>query len=952
MGQGLIMNLNEHQNQFKVMFTRLLHHSPMGFDFDTIRDKAFALNEIELSPHLTDFEMNEVLGVLTQELLITFNPSGTVVDHATFKAWIADRKASGLETPRSKAYTELLLQRGWAMPVLGEIDRQSEEIVELMGDPNQPGTWSRRGLIMGAVQSGKTANYIGVLNKAMDFGYQVIIVIGGHTKELRKQTQMRLDTDLFGIDSEYIGDHIASPQLKSVGIGEIDPSLRVHLMTTVRKDFDSQQKIAGVTWIGTGIPTVFVIKKNARIIDNVANYIKQQSTSSKLDMPLVVIDDEADWGTPNTGTETDPTKVNKAIRNLLDSSNKSTYLGITATPFANIFINDEAMDADESQDLFPSDYIRVLSSPSNYFGMSHYFDESLSTDSDSETSVENTEHLRFDVDDCIAILPIKHKSHHRVLELPNSLKQSVMTFMIASAIRNIRDQVTLPSSMLVNVSRFKYPQEQVASLMEAYLGELKGTVVSEFSRTGVTFSSTYIEFMACWERDYDKPGYPNWDEVKAALVELESKFRVELVNSSTSSARAKERRLMSGDQRRAKDKQPTVYVGGDVLSRGLTLEGLVVSYFVREPRTMDTLMQMARWFGYRPGYSDLVRVWLPRDTANDFAWSAAVTVELQDLLLEMQSRELTPKNFGLRIRTHPEGFRIVAANRSRSTGQIYAGPIVWENRLLESFKLFRDAKKMATNRAAVANFIEQIVQSEQTGDIRKKETQGRYVTWENVPLEQVRAFVGAFIAPNTSEFFSSAVGGGPSMVYESLSEAKGSDRWNVSLISGDDPNDYEVTRGIKIYPSIRNTIDFDSAAGEETLHFLNRKVSTASNLASTLGVSELAGIVASRNSETESNSKAGVTQKEVLACLEHPSLMIYHITGTNQNQATAPARRLDITSDEPLVALAIAYPKLSPTEAIDAVSRAKKFTANSVYLRILYGDIDETDDKEIDAIED
>lgn len=290
-----MIDLTEVQLGFKRVLKQMLLTSNDVVTLDFLTDKANKLNASGLAPGpLSVEEITGVVDSLTLEHAVTFTPSGTVYDPETFEPWIEVRKES-TQTPRWDAYKQLLVARDWEEPVIKDLEKQTDEIVELMGDPKKPGEWCRKGLLMGEVQSGKTANYIGVLNKALDHGYQVVIVIGGHTNDLRTQTQARMDSDLLGIDSEFVDDNIARGSIRKIGIGQINQTLNAHLMTTVRGDFNSNRSTAGVTWLDSGLPTVFVIKKNARLIDNVAQYIRTQASEEKISLPLVVIDDEADW---------------------------------------------------------------------------------------------------------------------------------------------------------------------------------------------------------------------------------------------------------------------------------------------------------------------------------------------------------------------------------------------------------------------------------------------------------------------------------------------------------------------------------------------------------------------------------------------------------------------------------------------------------------------------------
>lgn len=912
------MELNNSQLRLKRVLKQLLMNEEQTYSYELIADKATALNQSGLvNEALNDEEILDIVAALTAELSVTFTPSGTVVDPDTFTPWLQSRKPS-TSTPRWDSYKQLLITRDWEEPVIRNLEQQTDEIVELLGDPEKPGEWCRKGLLMGEVQSGKTANYIGVLNKALDYGYKVLIVIGGHTNDLRRQTQARIDSDLLGIDSEFVDDNIARGSIKKVGIGKIDGTLNANLMTTVRGDFNSQRRTAGVTWLDSGLPTVFVIKKNAKLIDNVARYIRTQASQGQINLPLIVIDDEADWGTPNTGSDTDPTRVNESIRSLLDVSKKSSYVGITATPFANIFINDEAENETNGKDLFPSDYIRVLPAPSTYFGINQFF-------------LPHHGGIRLDVEDCLYLIPIKHKSDHLVSELPGSLKSAIATYLIGVAIRNSRENKRKASSMLINVSRFNAVQEKIYLLVDEYLSLLQNCVATEFLRPNSVKSDLYNDLYETWSREFRGVSGSTWELVVENLTSSVGDFRTELVNSKTAKNRATARNLMSEAQRNSEDLRPTIYVGGDVLARGLTLEGLQVSYFVREPRTMDTLMQMGRWFGYRPGYSDLVRVWLPEDTAEDFAWSAEVTEELRMMLIEMRSRELTPKNFGLRVRTHPEGFRIVAANKSRSTVQIVEGSVIWENKVKESWNLSSKTEDRSRNFVAVKELLAELISPTAQETISATTSRSKYSIWNEVPLENIQRFFTKFVG-HKSDDFGRAVPSRQSNIYEALSEAKGSEKWTVALVNGEQKSLILGDTGLEIKPSKRNSLKYFSK--DDLIKASNRRILSSMSLV---------------NSIPDSWGIKPDSQASALSQIANPILMIVSLSvdGNRIFAADAPDEEpVIVDSESPLIAVAIAFPKMDPIEAIWAAENAKKYTGNSVYLRILYSDSYETDEVE------
>ncbi|MBU1250282.1 MAG: Z1 domain-containing protein [Actinobacteria bacterium] len=910
------MALNDRQLSLKRSLKQQLIEGNATVDFVELSKLAGQLVGL-LFKDLSKSDVDEVVSELTKEEEIVLAGGGTVYDPRTFKKWLGNRRGEVPHT-RWKAYEQLLVSRDWAKSVIDDLAVQTDEVVELLGDPSDPKDMARRGLLLGEVQSGKTATYIGILNKAIDYGYRLIIVIGGHTNELRRQTQVRMDSDLIGYDTSRIGENISTSALDPIGVAEFDRSIRANVLTTVDGDFNVAKTRAGLNWIQDVLPTVLVIKKNAKVIHNVTNYIKQQTNGGRLDMPLVLIDDEADWGTPNTGSDTDPTRVNAAIRGLLDTSRRSSYLGITATPFANIFIDHAAENEELGQDLFPADYIRVMSSPSNYQGIGNYF---------------TGEHraIRVEVEDCIQILPIRHKKTHPVEELPESLERAVMTFYLGTAIRLLRTQGQVsPASMLVNVSRFNDVQAKISELVQLFALSLNGLVVAALAREeDRPHSSFATRLHEVWNDEFDDlPEDESWDEVVPWLQQVAKTIRVELVNSVTGAERAKRRRSMTAEQRATEDSRPTIFVGGDVLARGLTLSGLQVSYFVREPRTMDTLMQMGRWFGYRPGYTDLVRIWMPESTEADFMWSAEVAKELRDLLIDMRAKELTPRDFGLRVRAHPGGFGIVAANK-RQSAELASGEVLIHGNKFESYYLDARHEVRSQNRLAASELVEKL-----TASSRGEDSFAGYLSWRGVPLDLVEDFFTKFRADPRDPFFGFAPGQAMPQIASYLSEAEGAESWDVVLVHGS-AAPADLAPGVKIASSLRNSLRLDG----RTIEIGNRRVATATNLSGALTPD------AKKTLDESLGANEKPTEQSVLQQIAHPMLLLYALT-TAPDKETHRPHEVEAPSSDPLIAVVLAFPAIGVEEAADRIvtNRVQKFWVNTVWWNNMRGYLEDGDD--------
>lgn len=610
-----------------------------------------------------------------------------------YQPWFLDAVAAGdLRLERWYSYKQFLtIDKGFAPQVLDSLDQASNQVVDLLGDPNQSGAWKRRGLVIGDVQSGKTATYIGIVNKAADAGYKLVILLTGGTESLRQQTQFRIDEGFLGKDSSIVNHD------KIIGVGRHKTKskfLRGQGMTTHAKDFVTASFTGQAVNIDPNAdhPYVFVVKKNTKPLENIIAWLKGQFSDEKFDIPMLVVDDESDYASVNTNYkitgDTSPTAINARIRELLELTTRSSYMAFTATPFANVFIDHESEDETFKDDLFPHHYIFALSSPSNYVGAKRYFG----------SSVDQSDVSLVEINDAHEEFPPRHKSQLSVSTLPSSLRAAVGAFVVASAIRLSRGDKT-PRAMLVNVSRFKNVQAQVYDLVAEEFATIKNAIEihAQPPMTGPDSHVVLRGLRDCFETHFGDTK-ASWAVVRDKLLGAVIDTTVELINSS--------RDKKSDDQARN-----MIAVGGDVLSRGLTIEGLTVSYFYRVVGSADTLLQMARWFGYRPGYEDLVRVWISPEVADQFRFVSDVSEELRSQIREMRDLGQTPKDFGLMVRKHPESLAITA---KKGVSESRSMVISLSGRRIETIKIPATASVLLGNERAVRDFLVSI--REDSGD--------------------------------------------------------------------------------------------------------------------------------------------------------------------------------------------------------------------------------------------
>ena len=622
-----------------------------------------------------------IAGEALQQIAVDIDPP--VILAPDFEPWFNEAVVSGhVKLERWYSYKQFLThKKGFAPQVLDALDQASSDVVDLLGDPRQAGSWKRRGLVIGDVQSGKTATYIGIVNKAADAGFKLVVLLTGGTESLRKQTQYRVDEGFLGKDSTVAHDKI-------IGVGEFPTQtqfLRGQGMTTRAKDFVGSSLAGQAVHIDPNAdhPYVFVIKKNKTPLTNLITWLSGQFNGEQFDIPMLVVDDESDYASVNTNYrttgDTNPTIINQKIRELLALTTRSSYMAFTATPFANVFIDHNSFDEALKDDLFPHHYIFALSSPSNYVGANKYFG----------TSEATLSRALVDITDAHDVIPPRHRSHLAVAELPASLEEAIRAFVVASAIRLARGDHDA-RSMLVNVSRFKHVQGQVHDFVSHEFGRIKAAIEihGQPPVTGGDSHKVLVQLAETFETHF-ADSQVSWAMVRERLFEAVFDTTVELVNSSRDKASDDKVRNM-------------IAVGGDVLSRGLTLEGLTVSYFYRVVGAADTLLQMARWFGYRPGYEDLVRVWISPDVADQFRFVAEVTDELRDQIREMRELGKTPEDFGLMVRKHPETLAITA---KRGVAEAHSMVISLSGRRIETTKIPATNSILLGNDAAVRDFL-------------------------------------------------------------------------------------------------------------------------------------------------------------------------------------------------------------------------------------------------------
>lgn len=611
-------------------------------------------------------------------------------------------------------YKQYLRADGFSMKAIDNIESTCEEVLSYCANPqNIGGREKKRGLVVGDVQSGKTANYLGLINMAYDYGYKIVVLLAGTTNSLRLQTQKRTDSGVIGAKSDSIGNCI-----EYIGVGENAEDHFAIPFTNQTNDF--KKFIQANNNIGIGDlnkPVVLVVKKVKSILESVGNRLQSALSEKGLkdSSSILIIDDEADNASVNTRSGEDPTTINKAIRAIFNKFPIATYVGYTATPFANIFINPQ--DEENNLDLFPSDFIVQLHAPDTYFGGRKVFPKD-NDDLPRCLWLLNEEEYGF--------LPVIHDKYYDYQVLAESLKQAIREFLINNVVRTLRNQSTKHRSMMINITRFNDVQDGIRYQVEEYLKNLRNAIeqLSDLSAEKFIenaecraihslYHTKFYESIRDGSSDESDAPIP-WDKIQAGLYNEIKQFTVAVINSKNGKMTRKN--ADGGNSRFDYEDYKSIgarviAIGGMVLSRGLTLEGLMTSYYSRNAGTYDTLLQMCRWFGYRPKYEDLCRIYLTQESIDRFNAVLDAVEDMKEQFAEMKRKDKTPKEFGLMIRESPDTLDttmlITARNKMHGTDTItcylnYGG--VYS----DTSKLSRKVEDNIHNLQAVQKFLSKL----------------------------------------------------------------------------------------------------------------------------------------------------------------------------------------------------------------------------------------------------
>jgi len=714
-----------------------------------------------------------------------------VITNEKSKPWIHTRANEEGVDQFSRLYRQHLLKQGKIPSVsIHEIFDESDYILDLLADPLSDSNFKKKGLVIGNVQSGKTANYLGLINRAADFGYKLIILLSGIHNNLRRQTQMRVNEGFVGYD----------PLLKKkMGVGLLEGYRNIPQpvsFTNCESDFDKHlsQTINFNPNISNS-PVILVLKKNYHTLNSVINWLEVDSDRGvyRNSYPLLLIDDEADNASVNYKDENDsPTTINGQIRQILGLFDKSAYVGYTATPFANIFINPNSSDNFEHDDLFPEDFIVSLNPPPNYVGPKQFFLD------DSEQYISKV----LDNEQCI---PVKPDRDWSIQCIPNTLKRAIEHFLLTIAIKECRNTSQVHTSMLINISHKVSLQTETYEIVSEYLDSIKRVIRFEYLK-GYEYLKNKKELKHLhdiWVNDFNEEG--DFVDLLTTIVSKDRSIKTYLINSESTDEL---------DYDLYPQGLHVIAIGGYSLSRGFTLEGLTTSYILRNSKMSDTILQMGRWFGYRDGYADICRIFI---TPKSFVWYshiAEVIEELKNEIKILRRHKLTPKEYGLKIRNHPGALEITAKNKMRS-GQSVVVSADFSATLFQSSVLSAKTNTIHKNTETLNNWIKSL------GDFEKIDS--GYL-WKNISNKSVSQFTSDF------EMHDSYIGGKLVGDYIKSGKREELESWDVYLPDAGEEQEYSINSNILVkkqrrtFTSIEGNIISFEGGGGRVVRFFDEEV--------------------------------------------------------------------------------------------------------------------------------
>ena len=618
------------------------------------------------------------------------------------------------------AHKDWILEGPYSLPesAVSSISRTTGDICSILDRSEDDRIY---GLVVGYVQSGKTANYTALLARAADMGFTFVIVLSGVLNDLRYQTQVRLMRDL-------TGDHLGWLDGPCIGTsGRREWILITGLQKDVSKPVSEEMPNLLEIELHKGRIMLGVVKKNVAVLEHLLDGIRRCDPEALSKHKVLIVDDEADHATVNTGgdgsehedssfdvddeedplSETDPSRTNMAIRQIINEFERTTYVGYTATPFANVLIDKDQEDDRHGKSLYPRDFVLSLPRPKGYFGPDTFFGDTDDPEGGGRyTNTVPTEEAR-------RALEMRYSADAvRKEAVPSSLQTAMMDFILTGIAKDIRRkrgvEINEHHTMLIHIQWRNDDQMNANVLVRELFEEWRLLAYSTIGSSGREFRALLKER---WENEFRiwDPSIETWSQIENVLLTPPEEggwlgdVQVRMINSLTDETL---------DYSQHEEGLNVIAIGGNKLSRGLTLEGLTISYFLRRTKMYDTLMQMGRWFGFRHGYEDLVRVHATDELLSWFEWLVRVEESVRSDIARYEILGLTPEELAVRIPLH-RTMKVTSSSKMKSAITSIAD---YQGTSVQSVKLpLYDEARLTENLEATTHFLEGLGEGEEAG---------------------------------------------------------------------------------------------------------------------------------------------------------------------------------------------------------------------------------------------
>ncbi|MFE3976504.1 MULTISPECIES: Z1 domain-containing protein [unclassified Peribacillus] len=593
--------------------------------------------------------------------------------------------------PRYEKYLQKI--KKWPRDTVETINVTTNDILKSIGNPKSTETFDKRGLVLGHVQSGKTANFTGLINKAFDVGYKLVIVLAGMHNDLRSQTQLRLEREVVGTVDKITGEKQGVALVKTGGT-------QIETWTTVQDDISTNNAI-GIKNLDK--PILLVVKKQKDVLPSLIDLLRNSIKLSEMRPPVLIIDDEADQASVDASKKNieNPSKINRLIRELLSLFDQKSYVGYTATPFANLLIKADANHTDVGMDLYPKDFVIALPKPDGYCGPDEYFNTTGYLEDNKPMYIR---HLSSE--DIVILDKMRTKDDAELFtEVPRSMQEAILAFLLSTAIRNLRGQIGEHNSMLIHTSRLTDVQNSMCGVINGFYKKLSNDLIYNSKNEYIAtlqelYEKDFLEVQSSFELS-QQSSILAWEEIYKEIKAVAGKVEVMEINGESEDALEYDKYKENGLY--------VIAIGGNKLSRGLTLEGLTISYYYRGSSMYDTLMQMGRWFGFRNGYMDLCRIYTSKEIAENFEYLAGVMSELREEFEKIARDGLTPEEYAVRMLTHKK--MTVTSPAKMGTAE---SPIIYTGTMQQTRSFEKNKEFYIDNMEATVHFINSVEQEFET----------------------------------------------------------------------------------------------------------------------------------------------------------------------------------------------------------------------------------------------